>query len=416
MKYNTNVLTKQRRDQLYTAFIVLIIFLIPSNLFLKLNYSGAYVNGLLVDYLIPKIYLNDIFIFTLLVLWLIEVVLVKKNKLKTTIFKPYFSSILISLIIIRQIFAPYPLSAAWYLLKLIEVGLLGWFLAIHKKLLRKPIISYAIIAASWFQSLLAIFQFFTQKSLLSYKFLGEPQLSNSIGLAKDVWWNTGRVLPYSTTAHPNILGGILAIFSLILISWFSKAQNKWIQKLTIFTILLAIFAIILTQSISAGLTLIIGSIFITAKKLNQKLLVIGGIILFIITPIFIHFSSQELTQNDSLIRRSYLQTAAINMFVNNPILGVGLNQFTSRVEEYSNTQEIVRFVQPVHHVGLLWLAETGLLGLGILAWIIVKNKLKKIIIPLLILLPLATLDHYLLTQQAGLLLMTLTIVWFQQKE
>lgn len=416
MKYNTNVLTKQRRDQLYTAFIVLIIFLIPSNLFLKLNYSGAYVNGLLVDYLIPKIYLNDIFIFTLLVLWLIEVVLVKKNKLKTTIFKPYFSSILISLIIIRQIFAPYPLSAAWYLLKLIEVGLLGWFLAIHKKLLRKPIISYAIIAASWFQSLLAIFQFFTQKSLLSYKFLGEPQLSNSIGLAKDVWWNTGRVLPYSTTAHPNILGGILAIFSLILISWFSKAQNKWIQKLTIFTILLAIFVIILTQSISAGLTLIIGSIFITAKKLNQKLLVIGGIILFIITPIFIHFSSQELTQNDSLIRRSYLQTAAINMFVNNPILGVGLNQFTSRVEEYSNTQEIVRFVQPVHHVGLLWLAETGLLGLGILAWIIVKNKLKKIIIPLLILLPLATLDHYLLTQQAGLLLMTLTIVWFQQKE
>ncbi|MBU2543205.1 O-antigen ligase family protein [Patescibacteria group bacterium] len=410
------MLTKQRRDQLYTAFIVLIIFLIPSNLFLKLNYSGAYVNGLLVDYLIPKIYLNDIFIFTLLVLWLIEVVLVKKNKLKTTIFKPYFSSILISLIIIRQIFAPYPLSAAWYLLKLIEVGLLGWFLAIHKKLLRKPIISYAIIAASWFQSLLAIFQFFTQKSLLSYKFLGEPQLSNSIGLAKDVWWNTGRVLPYSTTAHPNILGGILAIFSLILISWFSKAQNKWIQKLTIFTILLAIFAIILTQSISAGLTLIIGSIFITAKKLNQKLLVIGGIILFIITPIFIHFSSQELTQNDSLIRRSYLQTAAINMFVNNPILGVGLNQFTSRVEEYSNTQEIVRFVQPVHHVGLLWLAETGLLGLGILAWIIVKNKLKKIIIPLLILLPLATLDHYLLTQQAGLLLMTLTIVWFQQKE
>ncbi|MBU0576603.1 O-antigen ligase family protein [Patescibacteria group bacterium] len=410
------MLTKQRRDQLYTAFIVLIIFLIPSNLFLKLNYSGAYVNGLLVDYLIPKIYLNDIFIFTLLVLWLIEVVLVKKNKLKTTIFKPYFSSILISLIIIRQIFAPYPLSAAWYLLKLIEVGLLGWFLAIHKKLLRKPIISYAIIAASWFQSLLAIFQFFTQKSLLSYKFLGEPQLSNSIGLAKDVWWNTGRVLPYSTTAHPNILGGILAIFSLILISWFSKAQNKWIQKLTIFTILLAIFVIILTQSISAGLTLIIGSIFITAKKLNQKLLVIGGIILFIITPIFIHFSSQELTQNDSLIRRSYLQTAAINMFVNNPILGVGLNQFTSRVEEYSNTQEIVRFVQPVHHVGLLWLAETGLLGLGILAWIIVKNKLKKIIIPLLILLPLATLDHYLLTQQAGLLLMTLTIVWFQQKE
>ena len=385
-------------------------------MFLKLNYSGAYVNGLLVDYLIPKIYLNDIFIFTLLVLWLIEVVLVKKNKLKTTIFKPYFSSILISLIIIRQIFAPYPLSAAWYLLKLIEVGLLGWFLAIHKKLLRKPIISYAIIAASWFQSLLAIFQFFTQKSLLSYKFLGEPQLSNSIGLAKDVWWNTGRVLPYSTTAHPNILGGILAIFSLILISWFSKAQNKWIQKLTIFTILLAIFVIILTQSISAGLTLIIGSIFITAKKLNQKLLVIGGIILFIITPIFIHFSSQELTQNDSLIRRSYLQTAAINMFVNNPILGVGLNQFTSRVEEYSNTQEIVRFVQPVHHVGLLWLAETGLLGLGILAWIIVKNKLKKIIIPLLILLPLATLDHYLLTQQAGLLLMTLTIVWFQQKE
>jgi hypothetical protein len=92
------------------------------------------------------------------------------------------------------------------------------------------------------------------------------------------------------------------------------------------------------------------------------------------------------------------------MLDSQPLVGVGLNQFTSRVEQYTQIREVVRFVQPVHHLGLLWLAETGLLGLMFLLWVLLEIKNKKLILPILILLPIAVLDHYLLTQNQGLLL------------
>ncbi len=403
MKYNINVLKQVSFNKIYIYLISLIIFLIPSNLFFKINYSSAYVNGLLVDYLIPKFYVSDIPILLLLLLWLIKVIK-NKQKVITEASNLFFPSILISLIIVRQIFVSYPLASIWYLLQLIEIGFLGWFLTTHKKLLQKTLVHHAILITIWFQSILAIWQFALQKSFLNYSFLGETNLSNSIGLAKDMWWHTGRVLPYSTTAHPNILGGILAIFSLLLI-----AQQKRNKILTTITVLLAIVIIVITQSISAGVTLFVGLILITKKQINLKSLTIIGALLFVITPILINLTSKKLNQFYSLTRRSYLQNASIDMFLNNPIAGVGLNQFTSEVEKYSDTPEIVRFVQPVHHIGLLWLTETGVLGILFIWSLRKKINIKKIILPLLILLPIAVLDHYLLTQQSGLLLATFFI-------
>jgi len=403
VKYNINVLKQVSFNKIYIYLISLIIFLIPSNLFFKINYSSAYVNGLLVDYLIPKFYVSDIPILLLLLLWLIKVIK-NKQKVITEASNLFFPSILISLIIVRQIFVSYPLASIWYLLQLIEIGFLGWFLTTHKKLLQKTLVHHAILITIWFQSILAIWQFALQKSFLNYSFLGETNLSNSIGLAKDMWWHTGRVLPYSTTAHPNILGGILAIFSLLLI-----AQQKRNKILTTITVLLAIVIIVITQSISAGVTLFVGLILITKKQINLKSLTIIGALLFVITPILINLTSKKLNQFYSLTRRSYLQNASIDMFLNNPIAGVGLNQFTSEVEKYSDTPEIVRFVQPVHHIGLLWLTETGVLGILFIWSLRKKINIKKIILPLLILLPIAVLDHYLLTQQSGLLLATFFI-------
>jgi len=397
------VLKQVSFNKIYIYLISLIIFLIPSNLFFKINYSSAYVNGLLVDYLIPKFYVSDIPILLLLLLWLIKVIK-NKQKVITEASNLFFPSILISLIIVRQIFVSYPLASIWYLLQLIEIGFLGWFLTTHKKLLQKTLVHHAILITIWFQSILAIWQFALQKSFLNYSFLGETNLSNSIGLAKDMWWHTGRVLPYSTTAHPNILGGILAIFSLLLI-----AQQKRNKILTTITVLLAIVIIVITQSISAGVTLFVGLILITKKQINLKSLTIIGALLFVITPILINLTSKKLNQFYSLTRRSYLQNASIDMFLNNPIAGVGLNQFTSEVEKYSDTPEIVRFVQPVHHIGLLWLTETGVLGILFIWSLRKKINIKKIILPLLILLPIAVLDHYLLTQQSGLLLATFFI-------
>jgi len=412
VKYNAGVPKQISFNKSYSFLIYLIIFLIPTNLFLKINSSNAYVNGLLVDYLIPKFYVSDIPIILLLSLWLIEVIK-NKQKIISKTSNLFLPSILVSLIIIRQIFSPYPLAAAWYLLKLTEVGLLTWFLIAHKQLLQKPLIYLTITLTIIFQSSLALWQFITQKSLFGFIFFGEPNLSNSIGLAKDVWWHTGRVLPYATTTHPNVLGGILAIYSLFIII---QAHNK---ILTTLTILLAVMVIVLTQSISALASLTIGILLLIFKShyqqiahISNKLLISFGIIV-ITLPLLINLAV-NLSKIDSFTRRSYLQNSAMKMFLDNPISGVGLNQFTTRVEEYSDTQEVIRFVQPVHHIGLLWLAETGMLGILLIWFLGKKLNIRKIILPLLILVPIITLDHYLLTQQSGLLLITLTITWFLQ--
>ncbi len=93
------------------------------------------------------------------------------------------------------------------------------------------------------------------------------------------------------------------------------------------------------------------------------------------------------------------------MILHQPLLGVGLNNFTAEVEKYNRSDEVVRFVQPAHHVGVLWFADTGILGLCIVAFLALKKiQLRKYVTPLCILFPILTLDHYLLTQQTGLLL------------
>lgn len=397
MKYNIKVLL---------LLLSAIIFLVPSNLFIKIAVDQAYVNGLLVDYLIPKFYLSDIFIIILLLLWLIKVI---KNKTQVSFKKENWAIyFLLPIFIVRQLLTPYPLAAVWYVLKIAEFILLFLFLNKHQPLLKKPLIYYTIVSTIIFQSSLAIWQFLTQKTFLGFKFFGEPNLANSIGLTKDMWWHTGRVLPYATTPHPNILGGILAIFSLFLMT---NNQNK---ILTSFCVSLALIIIVLTQSISALSMLIMGLLLLALKPDYQqvtnfkKKMTIGLIVIFFIMPVLINLAS-KLSTADSLNRRDYLQNAALEMLRENLIFGVGLNQFAARVEEYSSSKEVVRFVQPVHHVGMLWVAETGLLGIILLLIISKKTNWGKATLPLLILLPIISLDHYLLTQQSGMLLFVLQL-------
>lgn len=397
MKYNIKVLL---------LLLSAIIFLVPSNLFIKIAVDQAYVNGLLVDYLIPKFYLSDIFIIILLLLWLIKVI---KNKTQVSFKKENWAIyFLLPIFIVRQLLTPYPLAAVWYVLKIAELSLLFLFLNKHQPLLKKPLIYFTIVSTIIFQSSLAIWQFLTQKTFLGFRFFGEPNLANSIGLTKDMWWHTGRVLPYATTPHPNILGGILAIFSLFLIT---NNQNK---ILTSFCVSLALIIIVLTQSISALSILISGLLLLALKPHYQqvanfkKKMTIGLIVMFFIMPVLINLAS-KLSTADSLARRDYLQNAALEMLRENLIFGVGLNQFAARVEEYSSSKEVVRFVQPVHHVGMLWVAETGLLGIILLLIIGKKINWGKATLPLLILLPIISLDHYLLTQQSGMLLFVLQL-------
>lgn len=404
----------------------LLIFTIPSNLFKTFLENSSYVNGLRVDYLIPKLHLSDL----LVLLLLIFLALIKKNRqvIITTwnnIKHKNLLTLLLGIFFIFQLSTQYYLVSVMFFTRIMILIKLGIILKNNKQILTSKITSTAVSITLIFQSLLAWFQYLNQKSLLDYYFFGETQLNSYAGIAKSSFLGIQKILPYGTTAHPNVLGGILAIFALIHLN--TTSQNLKYKRANLFIFLLAASAVLLTQSVSAILAITIGSliIFLSKKtifpvafkfKKNITLKTIG--ILFLLSNFviigFLSLPKFENTNSFSISRRAYLNDAAVNITANNIFTGIGLKNFTANVEKYTNNREVVRFVQPAHNVLLLLLAETGLIGITTTMLVLIpqlrKNKSIKHPEYLIALIPIMIFDHYLITLQSGILLLFLSLV------
>ena len=130
--------------------------------------------------------------------------------------------------------------------------------------------------------------------------------------------------------------------------------------------------------------------------------------------------------DESVVVREQLNAAALTIFGHSPIFGVGPGNFLVELPK-ALPSRAVYFLQPVHNIYLLVMAEGGLVGIGIfgwLIWIVIKSKTsqeqnksraKQVSVPTILLVPLLTLlllgfvDHYPLTIQQGQLLFTLLL-------
>jgi O-antigen ligase len=418
------MINKQKSNLIYQLLFGLVIFLIPTNLFLKFFESTAYINGLQIDYLIPKLYLIDLIILSSFLFWLIENIknLFKfTNKFKKNLFKfvqnNKLGSFLIISLLLRQINSYNPVASWWYVIKLIEISLFSLLIYHKRRLLSHKWIMISFLPTIIFQSVVALFQFFNQAPILGYLFLGESNLNKQIGLAKQTIGGVEKILPYGTTAHPNILGGFLSLSILIIIGVLLNPKikkNKYhLQPFIYGPLGLAFITLILTFSWSAWLLLVIGISLILFKLENKKLL-ISSIILILISPLIIFFAN-KFTDNPSISRRHYLNQTATSMSSDHLLWGVGLNNFTTQVEKYSPTREVVRFTQPSHNSFLLIFSEIGLIGIGLLFFIVSKSK--KILATnlqwgrcLLTFVPILTLDHYVITNLSSLLMIVIFIL------
>lgn len=402
----------------FNCAVIALVFLVPSNLFLKFSLNSAYVRGLLVDYLIPKLYLSDLALISVMLSGSYLAAVSGKFKFKLPTNPAVSLALAFGLVLtVWQLLSLLPLVSLVYWLKLILIGYTAWLMISLRRFISVRAVLIAVGAAILFQSGLAIYQFHTQQSVFGYSLLGEPQLWPTIGLAKTQLGGVERILPYGTTTHPNVLGGFLSLYLLCVLSCvftWPKHHSKLQLVSSILILGLGGYALLLTQSFSAILTFVLGTIWLLINaffSLNKRFMAVAvlvvSLVIFIGAPVFINLANRQYPDQDSLRRRNYLQEAAINMIGDQPLFGVGLNQFTTRVEEYSSNPEVVRFVQPVHHVGLLWLAETGIVGLLFLLSCV--YVVKKTISPIIMLTVLASLDHYLLTQQSGLLIVLMTV-------
>lgn len=389
----------REKNTLDTIRLLLFFFVVLTfslNLFYKVSLNGAYVHGLLVDYLIPKIYLTEFFLIPFLILSLYQL-----GKIKL----PTGFCFLVLLFLLRQLLSNSALAAFTHLLHLIEFFL--FFKIIRRDKLFQSKLAQKFTAAALLivvtsQSLLAFYQFIFQKSLLAYQFLGETNLNDLANISRAQFSFGEKILPYASTAHPNILAGIIVVLSILIIQKASTAN--WLRWTLLGNALLIIF---LTQSLSAFLTLILFGAYLLLEKIKNKkiLLVLIYYFFLLFLPYLLSKMVDTNFSSDSVRRRVNLNQAALEMFRENTLFGVGINNFTLELENYTKqikNTEVVRFVQPVHNLLFLFLAEGGLLLLGLFLLLIKQLKIEKFYQKSLILLAIASLDHYLFSQFSGL--------------
>ena len=409
-----------------SLLLFLVIVLIPSNLFLKFVYPGAYVHGILVDFLLPKFFLSDFPIIALLILW------VSTEKIPKVVKR--VSGILYLASAVHLVFATLSspstvLSTAWFVAKLFEMLLFTCWLVEHRSLLKGRVIILAVCTMLLIQTPLAIYQNITHHQLFGYWFLGEPTLNVSPQIAKTDLPGSVHILPYGTTPHPNVLAGVSVSAVALLI--YAGATPLLITLV----LLNAILIIALTYSLSTLIAFVLGAgtvlyvIHVKSKEKTkiERCAVLGIGIVCVITIGFLCIPSLNSSQafsilnSPSILRRAQLEHIAVNAFLSSPLEGVGLNRLTIEMERFGTISANTKFLQPTHNIPLLYLAETGLIG--VLFFILFFKVVHKyysadlfgfcfLFIPLNVLL---SLDHYLYTLQQGQLVFAFVMAMMIKK-
>ncbi len=392
-----------------------LLFLLPFCYIKHFSTSNAYVNGILVDYLIPKVWLVDVLIFILLLVWIIKGYLKRTGNLKNLLF--YIWCFFVILIFSNLLFLKLPLSSFTYAARLLLYILFGIYIAIDVLpnnslyFILKPMLFSTV-----FEILIVIAQWFKQGSLAGYWFLGEPSFSSAtLRVAKVNFFGVLKVIPYGTFPHPNALAGFLSLIFLWTFYCFWKERKLYFLVLLLFIAggLFLTFsqAAWLATFLSTALLIMVpsfGSLKIKIPFLNSY---VAGNLLY------------RIQQSLSVIRRVELSKYALQMFKDNVLLGVGINNSTRVLPRYGRISGPCAFVQPVHNIYLLIFAELGLFtGLSFLAiflfslytplysYLKTKNAEDLIIfVSMFHILFLGLLDHYFWTLPQTMLLIWLTI-------
>lgn len=323
-----------------------------------------------------------------------------------------------------------PSLGLWAMLKFLEFIFFAFYI-LRKVKREKDFLGISLIFSVGviFESLLSIIQYLNQRSINGvFYFFGERFFnSQTPGIANATLGGELILRPYGTFPHPNVLAGYLTIAMVIVISNFHSARENLKKTIYIFALILGSAALILTMSRIAIIlwlsvlclraTVYFGNFF---KKSRIKLAITCLVFFFFVlsvlnfTPLRLRFLETNFT-NESFVLRGQLIKTSFSMFKSSPVFGVGPNNFLVNLPFFQKTTSNIFYLQPVHNIYLLVLAETGFFGLLFFLLILFrafkKSKMKPIfrrtslkLQLLFIVVFLGFFDHYFLTVQQGQLL------------
>jgi putative inorganic carbon (hco3(-)) transporter len=406
-----------KKGHLSKIIFFILVFLLPLNLGKHFINPQAYVSGLLVDYLVPVVYIQDILIVLILTAWAIE----KKFKLN---FKDFINrrdmqvvifflfSLFLSIFRAQRI-----IPAEYYVIEFVLYAGLYIYVTYEISFKKDFNILLGILGLDiLLLSILGIVQFIQQGSVFNnYLFFGEqPYVSASWGLIRENFFGIAKVPAYGLFRHPNIFGGFLSI---TLIWLFSQITKK---RICLLPFVLGLLTLVLTVSITAWIVFILGVAlwFFANSPANKKISVylVSGIAAFLfIFPAFRFVPAFDnlVTSSASLYRRANLLIASYRLIQRNFLFGIGANNLTAVIEKYIPLSRDIRFDQPVHNIFVLVLAESGIFAFSFfvllfyvaLKKLMAKDASKLLFITILQIVLLGSFDHYFMTiQQTQLLL------------
>lgn len=380
--------------------VFLLLLFSPTQLGLHFWPPSAFIFGIRVDYLSPTVYLTDILILLIVIVWAVEN---KKLGLKFRL-PTLLLFFCLYLLITSLLIAPNHSAALYKLGKFIEFSLL--FLIVKNSPWIKRLLPLTLSVSLIYISLLGIWQFFLQHSIGGlFWFLGERSFSLSTpGIAKENL--DGLILrPYSTFSHPNSFAGFVLVCLILLCPWKPRIAKA--------AFILGIASLVLTFSQStwvvAAFVLVLTFLLRATQKKNLWIGIIVLFTLFSVLPFVPGWGQQE-----ELTNRKLLLEAAGTVVLNHPFFGVGLNNFLIVSTNFLALPQISWLLQPVHNIFLLYLAETGLVGLLFLIFFFYKLQ-KNLVsnntlsLALAAILLTGSLDHYWLTLQQNQLLFSVVL-------
>jgi O-antigen ligase len=295
------------------------------------------------------------------------------------------------LALFSAIWAVVPPLATYMALRLLALWLL--YLAVVALRPSSRLVYYALAASLVIQAAVALLQVVYQHDV-GLRLLGELDLEPTRGFTSIIIVGGRNWLrAYGLTPHPNILGGILAVFILALFPAYLQSR-RWPKIAWLVALLFGGSALIVALSRAAWLGVTLGGVmFLVGVWLNRPwrqdygrsllapltaalfvLLVFGftqrDLFMSRLTPPTTHVESRSLDE------RQALTTISLYLLRRYPLLlGLGAGNFSVVLERLAPglKDELINEVditsQPVHNLPLLLTNELGLAGGALWLWL-----------------------------------------------
>ena len=282
-----------------------------------------------------------------------------------------------------QWWARFPDPAADASLQLVAVALFA--VAMTTAAPRPILIVITLAAGAVLQSVISIGQALVQAPLGLYLF-GEYRLPadrSGLSLLKvnGVEW----VRPYGLTAHPNILGGCLAVALLVIAAALimKTTTGRWLW-IGILAGAVVWWGLLISFSRSAWLGVLIGGavlLGLMARRGRDQIawrrvfdLLIGAALIagvFLLTYHELVFARTGIGdvsgEQRSIADRSLFIAFSLQMIQQKPVQGwgIGMNDWESAQLIYDSPRKLDLAALPVHNIPLLVSSELGVIGLGL---------------------------------------------------